>query len=115
MLGRHWAKVQALDDNLLHRGEKPTALLGILANHCRNTLRIAEALRCGARPQDLGAAGLRMPPFLVKTYAQQLQGADPRRYARALIQCRSVDALLKSTPLADTLQIASVLAVLGAD
>lgn len=113
LLGRQLAKAHALTGSLLRRGEKGLSLLGILASHCRNSLRCIELMGKGLGPSELTGALRPLPPFLVKIYAQSLRGADPRRYARALARCQEADVFLKTSRMSDDLCLAYVLEALA--
>jgi len=111
LLARQWAKALTLTDNLLQRGEKELALLGILASHCRNVIRVAEAR---SLPPDRLAASVRLPAFILKTYTQHIgPRTDTRAYARALALCQETDVLLKSTPISGGLLLARIIDTLG--
>lgn len=112
LLAKQWAKAHALAASLLARGEKGLAVLGIIAGHCRNVVRIADALASGVPAHDLGAR-VKMPPFLIKTYAQGVGRVDPRRYLRALELCRETDRILKSAPISEELVIARLIDALA--
>ncbi len=114
LLARQGAKAQALLTNLLARGEKGLALLGILAGHCRHSLRLIELNNRGVSPADMASA-MRLPPFIVKSYAQGLRGAEPARYLDALGRCQEVDTWLKRSQIREDLGLAYVLEALAAD
>ena len=92
----------------MERGERATALIGVLGNHCRNALRVTDAMRRGARGAD-AAASLRIPAFVARAYVQGLAGADPDRYARALARCADADIRLKSSRIDEGLLIAAII------
>lgn len=99
LLSRQGAKAQALAMDLIERGEKGLALLGIIAHHCRNAAKV-----CEGKPGEA-----RMPQFLLKNYQSALRGVDPRRYHAALAKCHDVDATLKSRPYDESLVIAGLI------
>jgi DNA polymerase III delta subunit len=107
-----WGRAHALANDLMERGERATALVGVLANHCRNALRVTDALKRGVRPADV-TSSLRMPAFVAKAYVQSLAGADPARYARALAACGDADARLKSSRVDEGLLVASIIDALA--
>lgn len=116
LLQKDFAKAQALVTNLFARGEKGIALLGILAGHCRNVLKITDAQARGVPGPEL-AGVVRLPPFILKTYTQHLGSGANRvetgRYARALALCQETDKLLKSSSTPDELLIVRVIDALA--
>jgi DNA polymerase III delta subunit len=102
LLARQWAKAQALASALLARGEKPLALLGILASHCRTAIRVAEG------------AEVRLPPFVLKGFEQAIRRGTPtEKYQRALAICQETDLKLKSSRVSEELLLGRVLAALS--
>lgn len=113
LLQRQGAKAQALTSGLLARGEKGLGLVAILASHCRNSLKIGAALADGKNPdQMLGL--VRLPPFLIKNYAQSLgRSMDPKPYTKALVLCQEADRLMKSTKVSEELLLGRIIEALA--
>lgn len=113
LLQKQGAKAQALVSGLLARGEKGLGLLAILAGHCRNSLKLGTALAEGKSPDQL--VGLvRLPPFVIKSYAQALgRSMDPRPYARALSLCQDADRQMKSSSVSEELILSQIVEVLA--
>lgn len=117
LLQKDFAKAQALATSLVARGEKGLALLGILAGHCRNVLKITDAQSRGVPTAELGNV-VRLPPFILKTYTQHLGNggasrADTRRYSQTLALCQETDRLLKSSSTPEDLLISRVIDALA--
>lgn len=104
LLARQWSKAHALAGALLERGESALALIGIIANHCRNAARIA----AGAPQTEI-----RLPPSVYKSYAKACYRQDPAPFAKALERCRQVEMLLKSSRVSEELMLASVIDALA--
>jgi DNA polymerase-3 subunit delta len=113
LLQKQGAKAQALASGLLARGEKGLGLVSILAGHCRNSLKIGAALADGKSFDQL--AGLvRLPPFIIKNYAQSLgRSMDPRPYTKALQLCQEADRLMKSSPVREELILSQIIETLA--
>ena len=113
LLQHDWAKAQALVTALLTRGEKALALLAILASHCRNAIRIAEAQARGQSAAGLASA-TRLSPFVIKTYLPYMaKNRDIKRFVLALGLCQTADLQFKSRPIAEALILARVIDVLA--
>lgn len=113
LLQRQGAKAQALVSGLLSRGEKGLGLVSILAGHCRNCLKLGAALADGKTPDQLTGL-VRLPPFIIKNYAQSLgRSMDPKPYAKALLLCQDADRLMKSTPVREELLLSQIIEALA--
>lgn len=102
------AKAQALLTELLRRGEKPHALLGILALHCRKALKIRQMLLQGHN-EKLIAQELRLPVPIVKSYNRYVRQHSPKIFLHALNRCQQADVQIKSTPIGDEVILFDVL------
>ncbi len=102
------AKAQALLTELLNRGEKPHALLGILALHCRKALKIRQMLIQGHNEKII-AQELRLPIPIVKSYNRYVQQHSPKVFLHALNRCQQADVQIKSTPVGDEVILFDVL------
>lgn len=113
LLQKQGAKAQALVSGLLARGERGLGLLAILAGHCRSSLKLGTALAEGKSPDQL--VGLvRLPPFIIKSYAQSLgRSMDPRPYAKALLLCQDADRQMKSSSVSEELLLSQIIEVLA--
>lgn len=100
LLAKQWAKAQALSGSLLQRGESALALVGIIANHCRNAARIA----MGAQTSEI-----RLPPSVYQNYKRAYYRHDPVTFIKALEKCRQIDLLLKSSKISDEILVASLI------
>ncbi len=103
-----FGKAMLLLKDLLDRGEKPLALLAILALHCRKALQIQTGLRSGQNVQDM-ARGLRLPPTVVQGYTSYVQRRSPSLFLRALELCHEADRRLKSRSHGDELWLTQIL------
>ena len=113
LLQHEWAKAHALATALLIRGEKALAVLAILANHCRNIMRIVEAQTRGAQAASLASA-TRLSPFIIKSYLPYItRNRDTKRFIRALGLCQNADQLLKSRKVAEEMLLARVIDALA--
>lgn len=101
-------KAQALLTELLRRGEKPHALLGILALHCRKALKIRQMLLQGHNERVI-AQELRLPVPIVKSYNRYVQQHSPKIFLHALNRCQQADVQIKSTPIGDEVILFDVL------
>lgn len=101
-------KAQALLTELLRRGEKPHALLGILALHCRKALKIRQMLLQG-HAEKVIAQELRLPVPIVKSYNRYVQQHSPKIFLHALNRCQQADVQIKSTPMGDEVILFDVL------
>lgn len=100
LLAKQWSKAHALVVALLARGESPLALVGIIANHCRNAVKIS----AGAE-----ATEIRLPPSIYKNYRRACHQQSPKSFLKGLERCRQVDMLLKSTSISDEMLVTSVI------
>ena len=107
----HWHEAQALLKSLLDRGEKAVGILSILANHCRNVLRINDAMTRGHQLPTL-AEETKLPIFILKNYLPMAGRVDTYRYSRALEMCCQADVALKSKPIAEALLVSRVIEAL---
>ena len=111
LIQRQWPEAHALADALIARGEKALGIVAILANHCRNVIRIEAALTSGCSPSNLHTE-VRLPPFMLKAYIPFATRADIPRYIQALRLCQKADMALKSTPVSESLLVAQVIEAL---
>ena len=92
LLERKTEKAQLFISELLQQGESPIGLVGILAWHCRNTLKLFESAR------SKSPAKLRMSYSLQKGYQTYVRTINPKNVIQALLACQESDSALKSTP-----------------
>ena len=100
--------VQALITDLLRRGEKPIALLGILALHCRKALGIAAGLQKGMSTREL-ASSLRLPFRVAGSYNQYVQKQGHGKFRRILSLCHEADIRLKTSGADDEMVLNHIL------
>ena len=112
ILAKQVAKAQVLAAALLDRGESALALIGIIASHCRSSIRFLEFSRTGMPPAEVASA-MHLPPFVVKTYAQHLRGDTPARFVRGLLRCQEADVFLKTSRMGEGTTLAYVLDAFG--
>lgn len=112
LVQENWEGAQALLSSLLHRGEKPLGILSILANHCRNILKINNALSQGIPPSALSHE-TRLPPFILKNYLPMAGRANEHRYIKALELCYEADVFLKTQPVDESVVLGKVIQTLG--
>ncbi len=102
------SKALLLMKDLTDRGEKPLALLAILAMHCRKALQVQSGLKAGANAQDL-ARQMRLAPRLVQTYIPYVQKRSMEQFQRALQLCHEADRRLKSRREGEELWLSQIL------
>jgi DNA polymerase III delta subunit len=86
-------QAQLFISELLRQGESPIGIAGLIAWHCRNTLKMFEsASRSGGK-----APTIRISYSLLKNYQHYIRRVKPLHVIKALLQCQSVDSDLKST------------------
>lgn len=96
LLNRKFAEAQALLSSLVRRGEKATALIGILAAHCRKAIKISAAHSNGLSERQI-AANLRLPVAIVRNYTVAISKVKTIKYTKALDCCRIADIKLKTS------------------
>ncbi len=94
--------------DLLRQGESPIGICSLIAWHCRNTLKLMDSARNPGKP-----SGLRVSYPMLKSYQQYVRSVKPGQMARALMECQSIDASLKSSSLSPELLLSQVLRQLG--
>lgn len=93
LLEHKHAQAQMFISELLRQGESPIAVSGLIAWHCRNTLKMFES----ATRTDKRTPSLRLSYTLLKSYQQYMRSVKPLEIINALLACQSVDTALKST------------------
>lgn len=103
ILNRRLSNAYILIDDLICRGIEPLAILGILARHLRNAIKLLEP----------GNDGVNLPPFVKRQYASYLKIKKFDDLKQAMIFCQKIDLQLKSNKkLSPTIQLNSLLTIL---
>jgi DNA polymerase III delta subunit len=108
LTSKNWSKAHALLFDLINRGETPLKILGLLARHCRHSIRVLAAQNSGVSPRDL-AFQLRLPPSVVTSYGNYVKGKKPQHFAKALEICREIDQLCKSRRISEDLMLSRII------
>lgn len=106
------AQAEALLLNLLERGEKAIALLGIISSFLRKMVHIFDLNQRGFSERDI-AAQLGMAPFQAKQYLTFAKSQKKEKFADALRACQHSDLELKSSRRAENLILSEILATLS--
>jgi DNA polymerase III delta subunit len=112
LIQENWEGAQALLDSLLDRGEKALGILSILSNHCRNILKIHNAISQGFPPSALSQE-TRLPTFILKNYLPMAGRANTLRYIRAIEMCNKADISLKSQPTDESILLGRIIQTLA--
>ena len=107
-----YPEVVAVAHRLISDGESPIALLGVIARHCRNFLRIRLFVKHGNSPSDC-AKKLGIPPSVVSQYNSLIKSVPANAYVALLKQCSAVDVALKSSRVSADLLISGIIAKLA--
>ena len=108
ILKKQSGKAINLINQLIHRGESPLAILGIISNHCRKILQI-QSLRMKGQPPAQIAKELRLPLFVIQKLMTPLSAARLKAYRAAIELCQQNDIMLKSTRIGGDLLISHLL------
>lgn len=95
LLARSTSAAQVLVTDLTRQGEKPLALLGIFAGHCRKKLRIWSQSKQSADAKHI-ASDLGLPPHVVQNYQNALQKSNAQHLVQSHRFCLQSDMQLKS-------------------
>ena len=93
LLTRKHAEASLFIADLVKQGESSLAILGLLARHCRNAIRVQQNLN-SRRPIGMG---LKLPQAVLKSYNGYVGRSSGYKFERALRLCQDVDAAIKST------------------
>ena len=94
------AEAIILIQDLLKRGESSLALLGVISNHCRKSLRILKLNKERIPPQKI-AELLHLPGHVIRSYMGYVNNLDIRTFARTLSSCAEADVKLKTASQRD--------------
>ncbi len=94
LLEHKHAQAHLFVSELLCQGESPISIAGLLAWHCRNTLKIFESARSSHKPTTL-----RLSYTLLKGYQHYIKTIKPIDIIQAMRACQHVDTALKSTSI----------------
>ncbi len=108
LLSSQNAQAQLLLLDLVHRGEAPIAIIGIIARHCRNAIRVMSSL------QDSNSKSPNLPVSVLRSYTQYVRKKSPKHFMGVLSKCQSADVQLKTSPIDPGLLISELLLELGA-
>ena len=108
LTGQKYPQAYALVQELIQRGEKPPAILAIIANHCRKALSIATLLKNSHQVGSISSR-LNLPQSVVKRY-MGLSKRPIHSWVRTLKSCQSADIAIKSTSKDSTLILFEVIA-----
>lgn len=110
LINRRYAAVELLLHQLIHRGESPLAVTGMLARHCRTALIVKDELlgRGSGNIQAL-ATRLRMPQAVVRNFMRYVSGLSPDCFAKALRACAQADLDLKTSGLPESLALSRII------
>ncbi len=84
--------------DLLRRGESATAILGVVARHCRIAMKIAAFKKTGL---DLSASATTksLPAGIARKYLQYADTTSIKKITAVLKECQKADLLLKSSKI----------------
>lgn len=111
LLSQKSLEAEILVNDLLRRGEKPLALLGILAAFCRKAIRVSVAKARGLSERQI-AADLKLPGQVVRNYLKYVNTLEPKKLFNILARCRDADVRLKTSSSSDELIISEILSEL---
>ena len=78
---------------LLERGESGLAVVGVIARHCRNAIKIHHNLSV----RDSHKCAVQLPQAVLKSYNNYVVGCDGRKFRKALEVCHQIDFSTKRT------------------
>lgn len=102
------AQAQLLLLDLMHRGEAPIAIIGIIARHCRNAIRVMSNM------QGTNARGPNLPVSVLRSYTQYVRKKSYKHFMGVLNKCQLADVQLKTSPIDPGLLISELILELGA-
>ena len=100
LLQKKKAEAILLIHELLRRGENSLALLGVIANHCRKSLKILNLTK-KRTPFPRMAELLHLPGHVIRSYTEYVSNIDMRTFIRALTSCAEADVKLKTSSQRD--------------
>jgi DNA polymerase III delta subunit len=109
ILQHSYSHAQALIFSLLRRGESGLALLGMLAKHCRSSLKVSYLLRQGYTYKEI-ATKTQLQSYQIAGYAKYMESSSKAKLTAALKLCTEADSALKSSRVSEEVVLGQILA-----
>ena len=113
LLEKKIEKAQIHIQELIHSGESPLSLLGLISYFCRTALYL-RTQKNTKKSGTLQTSSIKLPYFLINRYNRHLSLHTEENLKQALEKCMEADLLLKSRPKQEhVLHLSKILAVLS--
>jgi len=93
--------------NLFRRGESTIAILGMIARHCRISIKIIEMNKKRQNVYDI-ASKMTLPVSVIKSYQRYIEKKSPKEFIKTLQNIQRSDFSIKSSAISQELLLNDV-------